>query len=240
MRRVTLVGAIGLGLVLGWLAVPLVVGGEAGKKPAARPVVSTEAPAAEPPANAPAPAAPSPGAAPAKPKAPEPAAKEADTSPPVPEDITITPPPPLPPVEIPPIPPATEAFPFGEPKPKNDPKAGKAGEKAGKPGELKPAEDQPKTDIGAPIRIIEEGKRIFNREGRVALDDHKQTVFAFGAGEGSIRIIENSWRDFLETSTDFGKKDAHWRVSGLVTVYGHKNYLLITKCVRVMPEEENR
>jgi hypothetical protein len=155
------------------------------------------------------------------------------------EDIAITPPPPLPPVAIPPIPQASDLYPFGNPESKDE-KAAKAAKAAGKSPELTTGPDKPKAIIGEPKKMIEEGKRLFNREGRVGLDEHKQTVFSFGAGEGSLRLLENSWRDFLEVTTDFGKKDAHWRVSGLVTVYGHTNYLLITKCVRVMPEEENR
>jgi hypothetical protein len=233
MRRLILVAGVLAGLALGGLVVPLVIGGEAEKAP---PAPAAPAAPAAPSASTPAPKAPaSPSTAtpPAKPGALEATAKDLDAGP-VGEDIVITPPPPLPPVEIPPIPQASDKYPFGTPESKEK------GSKGGKAGELTTGPDKPKTTIGGPRKIIEEGKRIFNREGRVGQDDHKQTVFAFGAGEGSILLLENSWRDFLETTTDFGKKDAHWRVSGLVTVYGHKNYLLITKCVRVMPEEENR
>ena len=238
MRRLILVAGALAGLALGWLAVPLVFGGEAEKKPAApAPPVAPAAPSASTPAPK-APAAPSTATAPAKPTAPDATAKDPDAGP-VGEDITITPPPPLPPVAIPPIPQASDQFPFGQPESKEEREKAKAA-KEGKSAELTTGPDKPKTTIGEPRKILEEGKRIFNREGRVGQDEHKQTVIAFGSGEGSILLLENSWRDFLETTTDFGKKDAHWRVSGLVTVYGHKNYLLITKCVRVMPEEENR
>lgn len=167
IRRILLVAAIALGLVLGWLAAPLVLGVEAVKKPAS--------------------------------PAPEP---------------TINPPPQIPEVEIPPIPQVDEENPFT------------------------PAE--PKKPVPGPAAGLEEGKRLFNREGRVAVDDTGRTVFVFDSGDKPMRLLENSWREFLETITDFGKKDAHWRVSGLITVYQHQNYLLLTKCVRMMPEEEGR
>lgn len=167
MRRIILVAAVVLGLVLGWLAAPLVIGGETAEMPAT--------PVVEP---------------------------------------TINPPPQVPEVAIPPIPQVDEDDTF------------------------KPAE--PPEAAEAPAVSLDEGKRLFHREGRLALDDEKHAIFVFDSGDKPMRLLENSWRQFLETTTDFGKKEARRRVSGLITVYHQRNYLLLTKCIRMMPEEEGR
>jgi len=54
-----------------------------------------------------------------------------------------------------------------------------------------------------------------------------------------MRLLENSWREYVETVTHHGKKKIHWRVSGVVTVYEGGNFLLLTKVIHMMPEEEN-
>ena len=123
---------------------------------------------------------------------------------------TVTPPAPLPPVVIPPIP-EVDKDPF---------KAGPA-----------------------PIRkvnpdILEEGKRLFNREGRLEKDPEGRIEFVFDSGDKPMRLLENSWREYMETRTDFAQKQAHWRVSGIVMVYQGTNYLLLTKAVHMMAEEE--
>ncbi|HUU31654.1 MAG TPA: hypothetical protein VMY69_06105 [Phycisphaerae bacterium] len=128
---------------------------------------------------------------------------------PAPSDVT--PPPPVPDVPIPPIP-EVDKEPF-------------------KPGP--PPVRQPKPDI------LEEGKRLFNREGRMEMDAIGRPVFVFDSGEKPMRILENSWREYLETRTDRGKKKAHWRISGVVMVYEGTNFLLLTKAVHLLAEEEN-
>jgi len=65
-------------------------------------------------------------------------------------------------------------------------------------------------------------------------------VFVFDSGDTPMRLIESRLREYLESVTEYGKKEARWRVSGVVTEYQHQNYLLLTKCVRMMPEEEGR
>ena len=122
----------------------------------------------------------------------------------------VTPPPPLPDVEIPPIP-EVDADPF-------------------KPG-LPPVRVKPPD-------VIEEGKRLFNREGRLEMDKIGRAIFVFDSADKPIYLLENSWREHLEKITDYAKKKARWRISGMVTVYGKCNYLLLTKCVQMMPEEE--
>jgi len=127
------------------------------------------------------------------------------------EEPPVTPPPPLPDVEIPPIP-EVDDNPF-------------------KPG-LPPVRVKPSD-------IVEEGKRLFNREGRLEMDKIGRAVFVFDSGDKPMQLLENSWREYLESRTDYAKKKARWRVSGIVTVYGKRNYFLLTKCTQIMPEEEN-
>ncbi len=127
-----------------------------------------------------------------------------------PAPVGVTPPAQLPPVEIPPIPEVgTDPF---------------------KPGP-------------APIRkvnpdVLEEGKRIFNREGRIEKDAQDHLVFVFDSGDKPMRILENSWREYMETRTDRATKQAHWRVSGIVMVYEGNNYILLTKAVHMLAEDE--
>jgi hypothetical protein len=85
---------------------------------------------------------------------------------------------------------------------------------------------------------IDEGKRLFDREGRVEFDPLGRPLFIFDSGDKPMRILENVIREMIETATQRGKKPAHWRISGLVTVYEGANFLLITRAVRILPEEE--
>lgn len=122
----------------------------------------------------------------------------------------VTPPDPLPDVEMPPI-----------PEVKDDPF---------KPG---PRPIRPK-----PADVIEEGKRLFNREGRLEMDPIGRAKFVFDSGDKPMWLLESTWREHLEKVTDQAKKKAHWRVSGIVTIYGGRNYLLLTKVVPMGGEEE--
>jgi len=128
-----------------------------------------------------------------------------------PAPASVTPPPPVPDVPIPPIP-EVDKEPF-------------------KPGP--PPARQPKPDV------LEEGKRLFNREGRMEMDAIGRPLFVFDSGEKPMRILENSWREYIETRTDRGKKKAHWRISGVVMVYEGANFLLLTKAVQLLAEDEN-
>ncbi len=123
----------------------------------------------------------------------------------------IAPPPTLPDVDIPPIP-EVDDDPF-------------------KPGEA------PRR--AAPSNLLAEGKRLFNREGRLETDKIGRSIFVFDAGTPPMHLLENSWREFLEERTAHGTRFARWRVSGVVTVYGNRNYLLLTKCVRIEAEEDH-
>ena len=156
-------------------------------------------------------------AVPAKPRTEEGAPQEAVPAKPRTEDMPeptevpdIAPPPTLPDVDIPPIPEVDEN-PF-------------------KPGE-------PPRRASA-SNLLAEGKRLFNREGRLETDKIGRSIFVFDSGAPPMHLLENSWREFLEERTAHGTKLARWRVSGLVTVYGKQNYLLLTKCVRIEAEED--
>ena len=127
------------------------------------------------------------------------------------EQVPVVPPAPLPDVEIPPIP-EVDADPF-------------------KPG-LPPVRVEPPD-------IVEEGKRLFNREGRLEMDKIGRAIFVFDSGDKPMKLLENSRREYLEVRTNYAREKARWRVSGIVTVYGKRNYLLLTKCVQIMPEEQH-
>ncbi len=130
--------------------------------------------------------------------------------PPPAEEPPVVPPAPLPDVNIPPIP-EVDDDPF-------------------KPG--------PPPVRGKPTDIVEEGKRLFNREGRLEMDKIGRAIFVFDSGDKPMQLLENSWREYIEARTHYAKKKARWRVSGIVTVYGKRNYLLVTTCTHIMPEEE--
>ena len=138
-----------------------------------------------------------------------PAAKSAEA-----EDAepVITPPPPVPEVEIPAIPPVDPKYPFKQSVYKPPLKGGPA--------------------------PLEEGKRIFDREGRFDHDADGNPVFVFDSGDTPMRLLESRWREYLESVTGEGQKHARWRASGIVTLYHHYNYLLPTKVIRIEAEEE--
>ena len=148
------------------------------------------------------------GAEEATPGSAAPAAAPAPAPAPKPPDVT--PPPPVPEVEVPPIPEVGEN-PF-EPGPP--------------PVRVKPAD------------VIEEGKRLFNREGRLDVDAIGRSRFMFDSGDKPMRLLECSLREKMEKNTDQGSRHMRWRISGLVTVYGGENYLLLTKVVPILGEEE--
>ncbi len=125
---------------------------------------------------------------------------------------TVTPPPAVPDIEIPAIPPVGK-----------DP--------------FQPGEAPKRVDPGP--GLVHEGKRIFEREGRFDTGEDGAALFVFASGNEPMRLLENALRQHMEDASQQGMVALSWRVSGLVTVYRGKNYLLLTKAIRVMPEEEN-
>jgi len=138
-----------------------------------------------------------------------PAAKSAEAEA---SEPVITPPPLVPEVEIPAIPPVDPKYPFKQSVYEPPVKAGPA--------------------------PLEEGKRIFDREGRFGHGAEGNPVFVFDSGDMPMRLLESRWREYLESVTDEGRKHARWRISGIVTLYYQHNYLLLTKVVRIEAEEE--
>ena len=239
MRQVWIVAAMVLALTVGLGLAALVAGEES---PLKAPPTAPAAPPTAPAAPSAAPVAPSAPATPSAPaesatppaalapvakvkmppaeaaaKAPAEAAVKAPaavpakgTSPMPAGPGTITPPAPLPDVEIPPIPPV--------------------GDDPFKPGPMPVRKKRPD--------VLEEGKHLFNREGRIEVDPIGRSIFVFDSGDKAMRVLENSWRQYLERSTESGKKKIRWRVSGTVMVYEEENYLLITRAVHVLAEEE--
>jgi len=70
------------------------------------------------------------------------------------------------------------------------------------------------------------------------MDQIGRSKFVFDSGDKPMWLLESTWREYLEKVTDQGKKKAHWRVSGIVTIYGGRNYLLLTKVVQMGGPEE--
>ena len=70
------------------------------------------------------------------------------------------------------------------------------------------------------------------------MDKIGRATFVFDSGDKPMQLLENSWREYLESRTDYARKKARWRVSGIVTLYGKRNYLLLTNCTQIMAEAE--
>ncbi|MCX5675490.1 MAG: hypothetical protein NTX87_10835 [Planctomycetota bacterium] len=227
MRQTAVVAAVVLAVGAGWMGVSWIFGQEAQAPSAPAPAApSAPAPPAPPAPSAPAVPAPVARPAPSAPAAPvakatpqgtekgppAPMAKPVAAGSAKPEAAgMVAPPPPVPDVEIPPIP--------------------EVGDNPFMPGPPPVRKKKPDT--------IEEGKRIFDREGRVEVDPLGRPLFIFDSGEKPMPILENTVREMLESATDHGKRKTRWRVSGLVTVYEGKNFVLITRATRILPEEEN-
>ncbi|MBE3096273.1 MAG: hypothetical protein IMZ44_03970 [Planctomycetes bacterium] len=214
MRQTAVVAAVVLAVGAGWMGVNWIFGQEA-QAPSAPAPAAPSAPAVPAPVAKPAPAAKAAPSAPSAPSAPA-GPQGTEKGPPAPvakpeAGGTVTPPPPVPDVEIPPIP--------------------EVGDNPFKPGPPPVRKKKPDT--------LEEGKRIFDREGRMEVDPLGRPLFIFDSGEKPMPILENTVREMLESVTDRGKRKARWRVSGMVTVYEGKNFVLITRATRILPEEEN-
>lgn len=211
MRRMAIVALLALLVGVGWLAARAATDEPAGEDQ--KPVLAkprNEGPeGTETAPDEPKEPAPAPPAEKPEKTLAKPVAKTTAKTPEV-ADTSLLPPPPLPDVPIPPIP-EVDKDPF-------------------KPG-LPPVRVNPPD-------VIEEGKRLFNREGRLDVDKIGRSIFVFDGGDKPMYLLESASREYLEKVTDYAKKKARWRVSGIVTIYGKQNFLLLTKVVQIMPEEE--
>jgi len=150
---------------------------------------------------------------PAPPAKPAPVAVPKKTAEPVMTDglENVIPPPQVPDVDIPPIPEVKKEDPFT-------------------PG--------PRPVAKKRSDAIDEGKRLFDREGRLEVDPLGRPLFVFDSGDKPMQLLENTQRELLENATDRGKRHAKWRISGIVTVYEGKNFLLVTRATRILAEQE--
>jgi hypothetical protein len=244
MKHAALVAAVVIMMGAGWLIAGAIGGEQAQPGPSAAPPPASESPSAktgpvaiprttevpsaeqqaQPGPSAAAPDSPSakngpvaiprqtepPATPPAKPAPVAVPKKTADT--PKTDGLeNIIPPPQVPDVDIPPIPEVTKEDPF-------------------KPG--------PRPVAKKRSDAIDEGKRLFDREGRLEVDPLGRPIFIFDSGDKPMQLLENTQRELLEAATDRGKRHAKWRISGIVTVYEGKNFLLVTRATRILAEQE--
>lgn len=78
--------------------------------------------------------------------------------------------------------------------------------------------------------LLPEDKRLIDREGRV-IREGAGTVFVFDNGDTPIVLLPNRKLQRLEDLSDYGRKLMRFRVSGRVTEYRGRNYLLASKVV---------
>ena len=210
MKHAALVAAVVMVVGAGWFGAGVIRGEQPQQGPSAAAAPVPESPSAK---NGPV-AIPrqteEPKPAPAK---PAPVAVPKKTFEPMTTDglENVIPPPQLPDVDIPPIPEAKKEDPF-------------------KPGPMPVAKK--KSDA------IDEGKRLFDREGRLEVDPLGRPIFIFDSGDKPMQLLENTQRELLENATERGKRHAKWRISGIVTVYEGKNFLLVTRATRILAEQE--
>jgi hypothetical protein len=252
MKHAALVAAVVMVIGAGWLSAGAIWGEQPQRGPLAAPPPASESPSAkngpvaiprntEEPAPQPAKPAPSapasespsakngpvaiprnieePAPQPVKP-APVAVPKETADLPKTDGLENIIPPPQVPDVDIPPIPEVKKTV--------------------GKDGVIT---EDPFTPGPRPVAkkksdAIDEGKRLFDREGRLEVDPLGRPVFVFDSGDKPMQLLESTQREMLELVTDRGKRRARWRISGIVTVYEGKNFLLVTRATRILAEQE--
>ncbi len=81
--------------------------------------------------------------------------------------------------------------------------------------------------------LIQEGRWLIDREGRLDRVDG-QTRFIFDSGDEPITLLPNAKLERIEDISDYGRRGQKFRISGAVTVYRGRNYLLLSK-VLIIP-----
>ncbi|MDK1031141.1 MAG: hypothetical protein QGD94_03980 [Planctomycetia bacterium] len=96
------------------------------------------------------------------------------------------------------------------------------------------------------VPMIAEGKRLVNREGRLVrrttgdgAQKTEEVVFVLDSGDKPIRLSPNKLRESMENMSDYGDKPIRFRISGLVSVYRGKNYILLSKTIMI-PKTETK
>ena len=104
------------------------------------------------------------------------------------------------------------------------------------PGSLKirPLPTRRPREVGPPS-LLRQDKRLVDREGRI-IRSNRQTRFVFDNGDKPIILLPNGKLERMEDMADFGRRRMRFRISGAVTQYRRRNYLLTSKMV-VIPKE---
>jgi hypothetical protein len=115
------------------------------------------------------------------------------------------------------------------------------------PRPLEPAPDVPKTDISkaiapnAPrVNLIREGTLVFDRRGRLNRTTDGQYEFIFEADGQSMKdppmvILPNLKLMAMETAIKTNTRELRFSITGMVTEYNGRNFVLLDKAV-VVPE----
>ena len=105
------------------------------------------------------------------------------------------------------------------------------------------AQTQPagESGLGQSTAILREGSYIVDRLGRLGhTPDGQQWRFTFDsidrAGTRAVYILPNLNLMLMENAIASNSHDIHFKISGMVTEYRGKNYVLLQKVV-VVPEE---
>ncbi len=99
---------------------------------------------------------------------------------------------------------------------------------------------------GAPtVNVLREGTFIVNRVGRLTRTaDGQQMEFTFDSDGKTMKdppllILPNLKLMQMESAVTGSSRDLHFRVSGMITEYRSRNYVLLDKVV-VVPDVENQ
>jgi hypothetical protein len=93
-----------------------------------------------------------------------------------------------------------------------------------------PAGDRRSSRRSSSPGLLPEDKRLVDREGRV-IREGADTVFVFDNGDTPIVLLPNRKLQRIEVLSDYGRKPMRFRISGRVTEYRGRNYLLASKVV---------
>jgi hypothetical protein len=91
-----------------------------------------------------------------------------------------------------------------------------------------------------PLTVIREGTYIVDRTGRVKHTSDGQIEFLFDADGKTLRdppviLLPNLMLMSIQTAAANSTRDLHFRITGMVTEYQGRNYVLLDKVV-VVPE----
>lgn len=90
------------------------------------------------------------------------------------------------------------------------------------------------------LPVLREGTYVVDRTGRIKTNSDGQTVFLFDADGKTLRdppmiLLPNLLLMSIQTAASNSSRDLHFRITGMVTEYKGRNYILLDKVV-VVPE----